>query len=212
MSKKKGLFTLSNAFFPGRGHKRNADTYDKPLPDGVLAGSLASVTDPRCAGSDYQLANGVRGRGFLRLGWDSFIAYPFPFALDLRNRIKSASHTPLTRLELLLTLPRAVPCPSAMVIRLLSLVYTLWFFEWSASRPSSVTLKSLARLPAGTITRQGTRSRLFNRKALRLDKSPHHGILCNYTLSWSISMVHGNWSPLVIPERISALLVHSRYA
>lgn len=29
----------------GRGHKRNADTYDKPLPDGVLAGSLASVTD-----------------------------------------------------------------------------------------------------------------------------------------------------------------------
>lgn len=37
-------------FFPavtdkGRGHKRNADTYDKPLPDGVLAGSLASVTD-----------------------------------------------------------------------------------------------------------------------------------------------------------------------
>ena len=50
MSKKKGLFTLENAFFPsvtdkGRGHKRNADTYDKPLPDGVLAGSLASVTD-----------------------------------------------------------------------------------------------------------------------------------------------------------------------
>lgn len=63
--------------------------------------------------------------------------------------------------------------------------------------------------PAGTITRQGTRSRLLNRKAIRLEKSPHHGILCNYTL-WSISMVHGNgsvWSPFVIPERISACFV-----
>lgn len=80
-------------------------------------------------------SNGVSWRGFLRLGLDSGIAYPFPFALDLSNRRKSSLHKPLTRLELLLTLPRAV--------------HKLWWFVCLSfvSRLSYVTLKSLARLP-----------------------------------------------------------------
>lgn len=42
--RRKGCLRFQMLSFPekGRGHKRNADTYDKPLPDGVLAGSLAS--------------------------------------------------------------------------------------------------------------------------------------------------------------------------
>jgi len=74
------------------------------------------------------------------------------------------------------------------------------------SRPSYVTLKSLARLPKEPS--QGKEPDpvcLLNRKAIPLEKSPHHGILCNYTLL-SISMVHGNGSGLLLSSRKESLL------
>lgn len=79
-------------------------------------------------------------------------------------------------------------------------LFIVCYFE--EFRPPSRRNHHKARNPIPSLPSESSTTREIS--------SSQDPILCNYTLCWSISMVHGNRSPLVIPERIS--VVHSRYA